>query len=201
MKRLLPLTSALALILTASTNFAAEQTNWGQLKQSITQNGQPAFAAKRSRDSRSNDLDVIDKTVNNLAVMGTVDDDGGIYTVIPGGALDLNKSDLKIRFKVPEGAVSDDVRINMSVTGSKASDLEVVFGPSGLIFNEPCTLIITLGGAALDLPLEEIVPYHVHGNGLVDQAGIKNVTVLDDGRVRIKIAVLGFSRYGLSGGF
>jgi hypothetical protein len=39
MNRLLALTSVRAFALTTSTTFAVEQTRWGQLKQSLTQDG------------------------------------------------------------------------------------------------------------------------------------------------------------------
>ena len=118
-----------------------------------------------------------------------------------GGKIRVQKDHKKISFDAPKGAVDETTHIVMEVLGEKASELEIVFGPSPLKFNKTCELVIELDAEIVDLPPEELAPYHLYSDGTVDQAGVLYYETDGEGFIYLVLAVDGFSRYGLSGDY
>ena len=200
--RILPATILSGLLLTTASH-SVEETSWGSIKDQLTS---PAAkpsknASHTGKKSSNNNGGTHVQTSDSNAVEGDFTASGGHLSVKGGQETTLDFDGIKVMFQVPKGAVPNKVNIDMTVTGNKANNLEVAFGPAGLVFKKTCWLKITLQPSALNIPLHKLQPYHVHGDGTVDDAGIETVTLHDDGSVSIKIAVNGFSRYGLSGGF
>ena len=113
-----------------------------------------------------------------------------------GGKITVEQEDLKITFEVPKGAVKKNTLIEMTVKGDSAKDLDVSFGPSGLLFQKLCTLDIKLYGRAIDVKIEEIEAVHVGADGTEDTAGIESVAYYPEtDHLHVEIEVPGFSRY------
>ena len=138
---------------------------------------------------------------------------------------DLNgagtRDDLEVQFTVPAGALNQSTTITMTVYGNKLSDLVLAFEPNGLVFNQLAQLEVKIGAQRVDrslldlqallLPFADLQAYHDH-DGSVDSATITSVKtyimllgievethdLLLYDYARIKVAVPGFSRYGLS---
>ena len=113
-----------------------------------------------------------------------------------GGHITVQDERLKIVFDVPRKALQTPTLIEMEVSGSTLSGLEVRFGPSGLNFERLCTLDLKLYGDAIDVPLEELEAVHLGGDGTEDQAGIVKLNYDPNGNtLHLQVEVPGFSRY------
>ena len=173
---------------------------------------------KDKKDQRHRVTKTTDATMRGALDLGVK---GGIITVQPGKEIEVVDGNLKIKFRVPKDALGKGEFIEMAVyagnvkTGDRlpagtaltASNLVINFGPDGLNFKKNCTLQVTIGASMVDVPRADLVPTHWHGDGRVDQAGIRgsgvdrktgNVTLEKRGNISLKIEVPGFSRYSLS---
>ncbi len=113
-----------------------------------------------------------------------------------GGHIAVQDERLSIVFDVPREALQTPTLIEMEVSGSSMSGLEVRFGPPGLDFELPCALDIKLYGDAIDVPLSELEAVHIGGDGTEDQAGIVKLTYDPNGNtLHLQVEVPGFSRY------
>ena len=201
--RILPATILSGLLLTTASH-SVEETTWGSVKEQLTSpaakpNKNASKTGKKSSNKSSGNVNNQTSASNTIA--GNFTASGGHLTVKQDNEGEYEVGDLKVKFKVPKNAVPKNVRIDMTITGSKASDLDIVFGPSGLIFDKTCTLEITLGPEAMDLLVEDLDPYHIHGDGTPEHVDDLEIIVKENGDVKIIMSVDGFSRYGLSGGF
>ena len=118
-----------------------------------------------------------------------------------GGLLELNedngsggRDDLRVRLEAGRGALTGPVTITMTVYGQTLSTLMLEFAPGGLVFRIPAQLTVDLGWDKVDMPLADLVVWHVHDNGKVEKVPCE-VYKLDVDRVRIVTKVPGFSRY------
>ena len=213
MKRLLTLISTLALILTASATFATQESTWGTLKQ--LPNGP---AAKKIRDrtlSASNTTTTTDTRLTDVvSIEGTTvaanrtvsqwvyPNQEAILTVTDNNGTRDKADDLKLKFRVPAGGVTEAVQITMTLNGTNLSDLEVVFQPGGLNFVEIADLDILVSKDRVDVPFESLTVNHIYMDGTVEETQLNNVKYTGNGNTLIiEAEVPGFSRYGLSGGF
>ena len=185
---------------------AVEESSWGAIKQAIDDNGVAAKGIKKPSKSVKVD-DGSTEAENDIGA------DGGKLTVQIGGDMDVTIGHLKVTLEVPKGALRKGETIEMSVYGVhpdypdgekilaphqiRASNLVIDFGPDGLEFKKSCTLKIRLGAELNDLKEGDLEPWHQHGDGTVNQAGIISYYVTDTGGVAADISVDGFSRYGL----
>ena len=178
----------------------------------------PEPAAKKGARGRKGDSDE-PKRANTKAHDGSteVEDEfgsnGGKITVQIDADTELILDDLKITFSVPRNALRKGETIQMDVSAVhpdypdgdhtlpikqlKASNLVIDFGPEGLEFRKSCELTIKLGPELNDLKPGELSPWHRHGDGEIDQAGIISYEVTEDGGLEVRISVNGFSSYGL----
>jgi hypothetical protein len=138
-----------------------------------------------------------------------------------GGTLEVSEAnapglgdDLLVRFWVPEGALAegvdptsttsaiadpaDGVQITMAVYGNALSELIVDFGPDGLLFDPNSWLSLALGWDLVDMPTEKLVVWHIHDNGMIEQA--EAIVYSTDRGLKIHVVVPGFSRYSMGGG-
>ena len=211
MKRLLTLTNVLAVILAASTSFAAQESTWGNVKDQLTN----APAAKRSTKSATSTATTADATTldsyfslldsyfslaNGRSVTKTIGAKGGLIQLqvnVGGKARD----DLAVGLAVPYGALSEDISITMTVYGNTLSDLVVDFDPGGLAFAKHAVMDLQLGSDLVDIALDDLHLLHIHDDGTAEDAGILATVEWGKNTTHIVVSVPGFSRYGLSGGF
>jgi len=112
---------------------------------------------------------------------------------------------LRAELGVPRGALDERVDITMTLYGHVLSQLVAVFQPGGLVFQRNAVLSFQLTADRVDIPLSDITVYHIDDSGHTEEARI--ISVRTYGRrpggeyagIVIKIAVPGFSRYGLQG--
>ena len=157
----------------------------------LTFSAETARAAKKAKGKK-------DKSNEPIPASAKTKDSRLISEVFgaKGGHITVQEGDLSITFTVPKKALSKATLIDMKVVGNSASDLEVCFGPSGLDFDQLCTLGIKLHGAAVDASFDELEALHVGGDGTEDQAGIVKFTSNSGlGLVHLAVEVPGFSRY------
>ena len=108
------------------------------------------------------------------------------------------KDNLRVVLKVPENALAADELITMTVYGETLSDLVVEFAPGGLEFLIPAKLKLILGSKLIDAPIDEAVHVrHIHDDGTTENARVIFFTEKDNGRIRFKAEVPGFSRYSM----
>lgn len=140
---------------------------------------------------------------------------GGTLVVHEANTPELT-DDLLVRFWVPEGALEegadptstnyatgdiadpDEVLITMAVFGNTLSELIVDFGPGGLLFDPNSWLSLSLGWDLVDIPAEGLVVWHIHDDGMIEQAEV--VVRQTDSGIKIHVVVPGFSRYSMGGG-
>ena len=193
MKRLTLITSALALILTASTTFAAEESTWGQLKQTVDT---AEVAAKKGGKGDSGTTARNSRTASQL-----FDANGGQFEIlVPQGPND--KDDIYARFTVPAGALTEAVEITMTVHGTSHEDLVIEFAPGGLEFLIDAELDLWLGADIVAYYYTSLVIWHVHDDGTSEET--YPLSISQQGRnstVKYKVAIPGFSRYSTGGGF
>lgn len=187
-------TLATGLLLSGSAE-AVEETSWASVKSSVEQELLQPAAKKGGNGKRDRRVNQTSTEDNHIS--GDFNGSGGKITVKANEDAEWMDGELKIMFEVPGGALERGETIDMTIHGSKASDLVIDFGPSGLVFKKSCTLKIDLGPSLVDINPKHIEPWHQHGDGSVDDAGILEVIFGDDGSLSVKIAVDGFSRYGI----
>jgi hypothetical protein len=133
--------------------------------------------------------------VEGITVSGLLGLTGGVLTVVedngPGP-----QDDLRVDFRVPSGALSELTLISMTVSNDAVGDLLMDFAPDGLDFLTEAELDISQGEDLVGLPVEQITAWHEHGDGTVEEA-IITFRSHSEQTVRVKVAVPGFSRYGL----
>jgi hypothetical protein len=201
MKRLLTLTSALALILTASISFAAEEANWGTIKQHMADGS----AAKRTIQSTSilTATDESTTTTRSRTVsqwFAFEDDQGGIKVIEQNGK--GLQDNLSVTFTVPEQGVAEPVEITMTVIGQTLSELVVAFEPGGLVFLQEAQLTIEIGMDLVDVDFAGLTVYHQYSDGTREETTLLNLQTKANGQVlQIQASVPGFSRYGLRSGW
>ena len=208
MTRLLAITSALALILTASTGFAAQESTWGNVKQRTADLDLQA-AAKQIRASAT-DVASLD---GQQFYQGT-----GVGTFTPkrGGSLNVSFpnysswGDVAVRyalFEVEPGSMTTTEEITMIVTsGYRIDETMAAFGPAGLEFLPAARLTIVYWWnrpeQITDAVLAELAieAEHIYADGTVTQVSTVS-SRKSQTQIQVVIEVPGFSRYGLSGGF
>lgn len=119
---------------------------------------------------------------------------GGRLKVTDNGDETPN-DDFSVKFTVLPYALAQagDQLITMSVTEGTLSQTLVAFEPVGLNFLFPAVLQFELGNDLIDLPLEGLKAWHIHGDGHIDPTPI---VVLEEGaRTKILVMIPGFSRY------
>lgn len=110
------------------------------------------------------------------------------------------KDNLVVILKVPANALAADELITMAVYGETLADLVVEFSPGGLEFLKPAILKIRMGVTLIDAPLDQaIAVQHIYGDGTVESAKVLFYAEKDNGKIRFKVEVPGFSRYSMSG--
>ena len=162
---------------------------------------QPA-AKKGGKGKGPGDSTVNEKTMEENGIAAEMGSAGGKLTVQvqSGDELLIDQENLRIRFKVPKGALSRKESIEMTVEGSwiglgdQSEPLAITFGPSGLVFKKVCTLTISAGpGLVKNVDIKKLQAWHEH-DGILDQAGIRAFTV-DETGLNMQVEVPGFSRY------
>jgi len=201
MKRLL--TSALALLITASTTFAVEESNWGQIKAQIThaEDGRTFVTFSPPATQQAAKVAAIPAEGRSVSkVFSTGKASIAIEETNGAGKYD----NLKIGFHVPEGALTAPVEITMTVYGNTLEDLVVAFEPGGLTFLQEATLALWLGKDLVHTPLSEIKAWHQYSDYTVEEAYPSQAYPFvrsSKTTVTIMIAVFGFSRYSTGGGW
>lgn len=125
-----------------------------------------------------------------------------------GGALAVDFSDYaqdhqvqvdRATFAVKAGSLDKGrAQISMTVTsGTRLSDVEITFGPSGVVFNPHATLTLVLKGKLTAGELEALKSYHYH-HGATTQIS-HSVSSSGDNVWTIILDIPGFSRYSLGG--
>ena len=115
-----------------------------------------------------------------------------------GGKITVQEDRLKITFRVAKNALQETTPIEMKVKGETVSDLEIEFGPDGLVFEKPCELNVKLSGWRVDADFADLKTKHIHADGTVNQAGIISFSIDDAGDIHMKVEVPGFSRYRIT---
>ncbi len=120
------------------------------------------------------------------------------------------KKSLSVTFSVPPLALAEPALITMTVYGNTLSELVIAFEPAGLDFSLPASLQIEIGRERVDLSLDQLIAWHIHGDGSAEQARIisilrynKDGKITDGGKYEfagIAVSVPGFSIYSLGGG-
>lgn len=127
--------------------------------------------------------------------------DGGFLIVSepngPGPGDNLN-----VLFVVPPDALPaevDEVLITMDVSGTTLSQLVMAFQPAGLVFDPWAHINLSVGRDLIDLPLTDLVAWHIYDDGTAEQVPF---SIVDNNpyHIQIFIKVPGFSRYGMGGG-
>ena len=70
------------------------------------------------------------------------------------------------------------------------------FYPAGLVFNTPAQLWLAAGNKLVDMSEEEIMAWHIHGDGTEEVATVTQIRA-NASTTQLYIDVSGFSRYGL----
>lgn len=127
--------------------------------------------------------------------VGIVGPAGGTLTVEDrsGG----RNSGIIANFTVPQGALDRDCKIVMTVHGEALSEMVVEFSPGGLEFYPDATLELVLGSERIDLDIETLPLWHVHGDGTVEKANIRERRQGANGALVLIVDIPGFSRYGV----
>ena len=109
-----------------------------------------------------------------------------------------NDDNLQVTLIVPSGAVSQRVKITMTVYGNYLSDLVIAFQPGGLVFDESATLKVGIGGALVDVDPDGLTVWHEYGDGTVEETTLTGTKIWNNLMwLDFNAEVPGFSRYGL----
>jgi hypothetical protein len=210
MKRLAFLTSAL-LAATLTIGCGTENIPVSSNEDTVTNNanGRSFFTFSRDAAQRAGKISAHAEKGRTVSA---------VFTQV-GGTLhlaELNSAvatdDLEVIFEVMPNSlpvvVSDNfsptdansnVLITMTVYGHTLEDMVIEFEPDGLIFDPVAMMNLQLGHDLVNTPLKEIVIWHIHGDGSVEEAVF--TVHADDINVYLTIEVPGFSRYSNGGGW
>ena len=109
-----------------------------------------------------------------------------------------NDDNLQVTLIVPSGAVSERVKITMTVYGNYLSDLVIAFQPGGLVFDESATLKVGIGGALVDVDPDGLTVWHEYEDGTVEETTLTGTKIWNNLMwLEFNAEVPGFSRYGL----
>ena len=211
MKRLLTLASALLAAATLTIGCGTENSPVSSNEDVVTNNAHGrsfiTFSAEAMRRAgKMNAIPAEGRTVSavftqvggvlQLAEPNTAastDDNEVLFQVMPN-SLPIVASD---NFSSTDANTS--VLITMTVYGNTLADMIIEFDPDGLTFDPVALLNLHLGHDLVNMALEEMVIWHIHDDGNVEEAFFTLRT--DDINVYITIEVPGFSRYSPGGGF
>ena len=145
-----------------------------------------AFEALR-RTSKRREALIVSPEMENLEAIRLTERNG-----------DGPEDDITVRLAVPVGSVESEVMITMSLYGNSLSGLVAVFEPAGLSFVKKPKLAFWLGRAVVDIPQDEILAYHVFGDG---ETQPMEIIAIEENEIEIGfiLRISGFSRYGLCG--
>lgn len=107
--------------------------------------------------------------------------------------------DLYVSFTVPNGALSENTEITMTVIGNRLSELVIAFQPGGLVFDTPASLWVKLGPALVDVDTTTLTVWHEYADGTVEETTLLTTHEFTNGSYEFTAEVGGFSRYGLRG--
>lgn len=114
-----------------------------------------------------------------------------------------SEDDIEVRFKVPKGAVMEEVDIAMTILGDDMASLIIAFEPQGLMFDELAVLKLKIGGDLYEQLPDDLIVNHIYKN----EAGYEIEEELDILKLKEKKSSLeiwfyvpGFSRYSMGGG-
>lgn len=116
---------------------------------------------------------------DGLTVTKQIGPKGGWLEVKDKGGRGV-EDDLAVALRVPPEALAERKKITMTVTGNRLSELVAAFEPSGLKFARSAILTFGLGSARIDMPLENLVVYHVDSDGNVSVARIISIQKFDN---------------------
>jgi len=108
-----------------------------------------------------------------------------------------------VDFEVTKGGLEKNTKISMEVySGATLNDIKVVFGPSGLVFNEEATLTLKLKGPVSAEDINSAIHVHGQANAKKNSSGGYVETIGagadEEGKyVVVVIKVPGFSEYWL----
>lgn len=99
-------------------------------------------------------------------------------------------------FSAAPGALDQDRTIIMKgAYGATLTDIGVMFGPTGTVFNPLATLVMTVVGPVTDAEIAALTAYHIHNDTAT--AIPFNVNRIDANKVVFTVGVPGFSAYSL----
>lgn len=139
---------------------------------------------------------------------GEVPSTSRLVTPKKGAKLQIKEDGLKVVLRIKKHSVTEPVIVDMSLLGTRLSDLVVLFGPDDLQFETAATLSIQVDSDLIDISLTSLEAYHLYADGTATEANILKVKIKysktkgDDSddevkSVTIQIEVPGFSRYGV----
>ena len=115
-----------------------------------------------------------------------------------GGPNDITVRDVVL--EVAPGAIVGGTKVKIKMeaySGYTLEDVHVIFDPSGVVFDPPGTVTISLRGPVT--PEDVLLAQHVYGDGYVETI-VTDVDVKNgEKKVDIDLRVPGFSRYSLGG--
>lgn len=120
--------------------------------------------------------------------------------IFDNNGTDHQLDDIIVFFTIPDHALDHSVEISMTVYGNTLEDMVIAFEPGGLNFLHHATLGLHLGHNLVHTPLDQLAAWHEHDDGSVEEADIFWLRVTH-AKVKMKIAVPGFSRYSPGGGW
>lgn len=135
---------------------------------------------------------------SGLTVTKTVYGDDEVVLRIREGTGEGPRDDLTVALAIPGGAAPAGVTIAMTVRGNLLSQLQVAFEPDQLVFAKAAELSLDVGLDLVDIDLALLTAYHHYADGTIVAAPFRLEQKRD--RIRILVAVDGFSRYSLSDG-
>ena len=117
---------------------------------------------------------------------------------VPDNVPDID-GQLVVTFDVPEGALDQDETTTMRVLGHRLREgLDIIFGPSGLLFSNDATVTVSLEmGLYSPGELAGLTVKHWDDDGNFIELIVPDVEVDGGGTLTIGFGVSGFSRYSL----
>ncbi len=210
MNRQLLMTGILAMAMAGSVQ-GTQETSWGELKQ-LSPLVLPAGKGRPVKNSTTVEASSTESTDTASASDAFVDlsaNETRSVTGIayPGGKSrfylsDLNSSDtldddLYVSFTTPNGAVTEQTEITMTVIGNRLSDLVIAFQPGGLVFETPASLWVKLGADLVDVDTATLTVWHEYSDGTVEETTVVTSHQYKNGYYEFTAEIPGFSRYGL----
>ena len=130
------------------------------------------------------------------------DDEGGILHLQYKIDTETGDVHVNIKLKIHKNSLPDDVEICMSVDDEQfLADLDIVFGPHGIDFNEPADLDISVDGIDLSTTDASTIDIYYYDEDINDWIKMNSQAVkvdADKGKIKVQSAELPhFSRYAL----